>query len=90
MPYGHSSGTVSEIPVENITPGMVGTWHDGEARVVYDVTQAPERAEDYLVSYRSVAPSPDGNHNTDTIEVPVTASLPIIVSSIAHPVSIDS
>jgi|GEM_PF-5214658 len=90
MPYGHSSGTVSEIPVENITPGMVGTWHDGEASVVYDVKQTSERAQDYLVSYRSVAPRPDGNHNTDTIEVPVTASLPIIVSSIAQPVSIDS
>ena len=90
MPYGNFSGAVSEIPVENITPGMVGTWHDGEASVVYDVTQASERAQDYLVSYRSVAPRPDGNHNTDTIEVPVTASLPIIVSSIAEPVSIDS
>lgn len=89
MPYGNTNGIVSEIPVENITPGMVGTWHDGETSVVYDVTTTSEPAQDYLVSYRSLAPRPDGNHSTDTLEVPVTASLPIVVSSIAEPVRLE-
>jgi hypothetical protein len=82
MPARHNNGTVSDIPVENITPGMVRVWDHGGASVVCDVDQDSAH---YLVSYRSTTPGEDGSREPVTVEVPVTSSLPIVVASIAEP-----